>query len=87
MRKDTARGGGPIRFSSTAPPEQRHRPGRSAPLSDAEIQREAELILAAVASGARRGTEDILLPARELDGDDEERVVAALEEIRRNDPE
>ena len=85
MRKDNARRASSIRFSSSPQPEPHRPPARSTPLSDADIMREAELILAAIRAGPRSGAEDILVPARELDSDDEERVVAALEEISRND--
>lgn len=53
--------------------------------SDAEILHEAELILAAVRAGPRSPGADILFPARELDRDDEDRVIAALVELTRNE--
>ena len=52
-------------------------------LSDAEIWREAQLIMEAVHLRPRSGDSDILLPSRELGPDDEERVVLALERMHR----
>ncbi|HEU4748873.1 MAG TPA: hypothetical protein VFS56_10260 [Gemmatimonadaceae bacterium] len=86
MRKNTARRARLIPYFPPAQPEPNRRPARSTPLSDTEILHEAELILAASRGGPGRAGEDILLPARELDSDDEDRVVAALEEMSRNEP-
>jgi hypothetical protein len=52
-------------------------------LSDAEIMREAQLIMDAIHLKPRSGNTDILLPSRELGPDDEDRVVLALEKMNR----
>jgi hypothetical protein len=54
-------------------------------LSDAEIWREAQLIMDAIHLKPRSGNADILLPSRELGADDEDRVVLALEKMHRKE--
>lgn len=87
MRKNNARRVKPISFFSNAQPPPNRGRAISTPLSDADILREAELILAAIRDGPRYGCENILLQSRELNGDDEDRVIAALEKISRNKPQ
>jgi hypothetical protein len=55
------------------------------PRSDAEIWREAELIMQAIHLKPRSGNDDILLPSRELHSNDEDRVVLALEKMHRGE--
>jgi hypothetical protein len=56
-------------------------------LTDAEILREAELIMRAVHLKPRSGNDEILLPSRELTSEDEDRVVLALEKMYRGESE
>jgi hypothetical protein len=57
------------------------------PLSQAEILREAEMIREAVGASPLSPRADILSQVRELDADDEERVVQVLEELSRQELE
>ena len=82
MRKKDARRSRPIAFLSssvTAPARLQMS------LSDAEILREAELIRDAIGVSPHNPASDILMQSRQLDDDDEDRVVAALEEMTRTE--
>ena len=57
------------------------------PLTQAEILREAEMIREAIGASPQSARADILAQARELDTDDEERVVRVLEELSRQELE